>query len=94
MKPQNPFHKPYQPSEPLAAVIGSDPISRPQATKKVWDYIKREKLQGTKDRQSITIDEKLGCLFDHTGRPPGVDEPPVVSMFEIPKMLKRELLPI
>ena len=30
----------------LADIIGKSPISRPQATKKVWAYIKKNKCQG------------------------------------------------
>ena len=38
-KPQNAFQKPLQPSAELAAVVGSDPVSRGEVTSKVWDYI-------------------------------------------------------
>src|SRR5688572_20367297 len=32
--------KPLQPSKELAAVVGSDPLPRPEVVSKVWDYIK------------------------------------------------------
>src|SRR5215210_7046862 len=31
--------KPLQPSKELAAVVGSDPLPRPEVVSKVWDYI-------------------------------------------------------
>src|SRR3954465_12675314 len=37
--------KPLQPSKELAAVVGSDPLPRPEVVSKVWDYIKRNNLQ-------------------------------------------------
>ena len=36
--------KPLQPSKELAAVVGSDPLPRPEVVSRVWDYIKRNKL--------------------------------------------------
>ncbi|HJT16265.1 MAG TPA: SWIB/MDM2 domain-containing protein, partial [Thermoanaerobaculia bacterium] len=34
-----------QPSNDLAAIVGSKPIPRSEVTKKVWDYIKAHGLQ-------------------------------------------------
>src|SRR3954453_14535874 len=34
--------KPLQPSQELAAVVGSDPLPRPEGVSKVWDYIKKK----------------------------------------------------
>jgi DNA topoisomerase-3 len=51
------------PSAELAAVIGSDPVARPQVVKKLWDYIKANGLQDAKDKRSINADAKLlPCL--------------------------------
>src|SRR5215203_444871 len=33
--------RPLQPSNELAAVVGSDPLPRPEVVSKVWDYIKK-----------------------------------------------------
>ena len=48
-----------KPSAELAAVIGDDLISRPQAMKKIWDYIKSHDLQDPKDKRTIVADDKL-----------------------------------
>ena len=36
---------PLQPSNELAAVVGSDPLPRPEVVSKVWDYIKKNQLE-------------------------------------------------
>ena len=48
-----------KPSAELAAVIGDELISRPQAMKKIWDYIKTHNLQDPKDKRTIVADAKL-----------------------------------
>jgi DNA topoisomerase-3 len=69
------------PSPALAAVIGSEPVARTEATKKLWDYIKAHNLQDAKDRRSINADEKLRPVFGK----------PQVTMFEIAKVLGNHL---
>jgi len=61
------------PSAALAAVIGADPISRPQVMKKLWDYIKANGLQDARDKRSINADAKLLAVFGK----------PQVTMFEL-----------
>jgi DNA topoisomerase-3 len=61
------------PSAELAAVIGAEPISRPQVMKKLWDYIKANSLQDAKDKRSINADAKLLAVFGK----------PQVTMFEL-----------
>ena len=61
------------PSAALAAVIGAEPIARPQVMKKLWDYIKAHKLQDAKDKRSINADAKLLAVFGK----------PQVTMFEL-----------
>lgn len=51
------------PSAALAAVIGAAPITRPQALKKLWDYIKANNLQDPADKRVIRSDAALGVLF-------------------------------
>jgi DNA topoisomerase-3 len=62
-----------QPSAELAAVIGAEPIARPQVMKKLWDYIKANGLQDAKDKRSINADAKLLAVFGK----------PQVTMFEL-----------
>ncbi|MBN9366354.1 MAG: DNA topoisomerase III [Comamonadaceae bacterium] len=52
-----------QPSAALAAVIGSAPVARPEAVKKLWDYIKAHNLQDPKDKRTIRADDKLRAVF-------------------------------
>ena len=44
-KPNAAFMKAMTPSSTLASVVGSMPIPRTEVTKKIWDYIKKNKLQ-------------------------------------------------
>ena len=52
-----------QPSAQLAAVIGSEPVARPEAVKKLWDYIKANNLQNPADKRVIVADDKLRAIF-------------------------------
>ncbi len=51
------------PSAALAAVIGPDAVSRPEAVKKLWDYIKAHGLQDPQDKRQIVADDKLRAVF-------------------------------
>ena len=51
------------PSPQLAAVIGSEPVARPEAVKKLWVYIKEHNLQDPKDKRTIVADDKLRAVF-------------------------------
>lgn len=51
------------PSAALAAVIGSEPVARPEAVKKMWEYIKANNLQDPKDKRTIVADDKLRAVF-------------------------------
>jgi chromatin remodeling complex protein RSC6 len=44
-KPNAAFMKAMTPSAVLAAVVGNSPMPRTEVTKKIWDYIKKNKLQ-------------------------------------------------
>src|SRR5688500_13166785 len=44
-KPNPALMKPLQPSKELAAVVGSDPLPRPEMVSRVWDYIRKNNLQ-------------------------------------------------
>jgi upstream activation factor subunit UAF30 len=76
------FMKPMYPSTALAAIVGAQPIVRTEVTKKLWSYIKRHKLQDTKNRRNINADEKLRAVFG------GKDQ---ASMFEMTKMVNKHL---
>jgi upstream activation factor subunit UAF30 len=76
------FLKPLQPSQALAAVVGSDPLPRPEVVSKVWEYIKKHKLQNPQNKREIMADEKLQAVFGGRNK---------VSMFEMNKYLAQHL---
>ncbi len=51
------------PSPELAAVIGAEPVSRPEVIKKLWEYIRAHNLQDPKDKRNINADAKLLPIF-------------------------------
>ena len=73
--------QPLQPSKELGAVVGNDPLPRPQVVKKVWDYIKSNNLQNPANKREIKADDKLRKVF-------GKDK---VTMFEMNKHLAAHL---
>ena len=81
-KPNAAFMAPLTPSGDLAAVVGSKPLPRTQAVKKMWDYIRANKLQDAKNRRMINADEKLKVIFGGKNQ---------VSMFDMAKHLSKHL---
>jgi chromatin remodeling complex protein RSC6 len=70
--------KPVTPDEKLAAIVGNKPMPRTEITKKIWDYIKKNKLQDAKVRTKINADDKLKPVFNGKSS---------VSMFEMTKLV-------
>ena len=70
--------KPVQPDEALSAIVGSKPLPRGEMTKKLWDYIKKNKLQDEKKRTNINADAALKIVFN--GKK-------TVTMFEMTKLV-------
>ena len=62
-KPNAAFMKPMTPSAALGAVIGTAAQPRTEVTKKIWAYIKKNKLQDAKNKRNINADEKLKEIF-------------------------------
>jgi chromatin remodeling complex protein RSC6 len=81
-KPSAAFMKPMTPSDMLAEVIGSKALPRTQVTKKMWEYIKKNKLQDPKKRTMINADDKLKKIFGGKKQ---------VSMFEMTKLVSKHL---
>lgn len=50
-------------SKELQAVVGEEKLSRPETVKKMWDYIKENKLQDPKNKRLIVPDAKLAKVF-------------------------------
>ena len=81
-KPNAAFMKPMQPSAALSEVVGSKPIPRTEVTKKLWAYIKKNKLQDAKNRRNIKADDNLKAVFGGKA---------VVNMFEMTKLVNKHL---
>ena len=73
--------KPLQPSPELGAVVGTQPLPRPEVVSKVWDYIKKHKLQNPENKREILADDKLQKVFGKKK----------VTMFEMNKHLAAHL---
>ena len=59
----NALQKPVNLSPELENVVGKGPMTRAQVTSKVWDHIKANDLQDSKDRRMINPDDKLGAVI-------------------------------
>jgi chromatin remodeling complex protein RSC6 len=81
-KPNPAFMKPMKISEELAKVVGSKPLPRTEVTKKLWAYIKKNKLQDTVNRRNINADANLKAVFGGKKK---------VSMFEMTKLVSKHL---
>jgi chromatin remodeling complex protein RSC6 len=81
-KPNAAFMKPVQPDSALSAVIGDKPMPRTQVTKKLWEYIKKRKLQDKKKRIMINADDNLKRVFGGKKQ---------VTMFEMTKLVSRHM---
>jgi upstream activation factor subunit UAF30 len=75
------FMKPMTPSTMLAAVVGAMPLPRTEVVKKIWEYIKKNKLQDAINKRMINADEKLREIFGKAQ----------VSMFEMTKIINKHL---
>ena len=80
-KPNAAFMKAMTPSSSLAAIIGGNPLPRTEVTKKVWEYIKKNKLQDSVNRRMINADARLKEIFKKAQ----------VSMFEMTKLISNHL---
>ena len=72
------------PSAELAAVVGPEPLSRTEVTKRIWDYIKARNLQNPANKRNILCDATLRAVM-------GKDE---VTMFEMTGLVGKHLAPI
>jgi chromatin remodeling complex protein RSC6 len=77
----NALQKSLQPSEELAAVVGSGPLPRGQVVSKMWDYIRSHNLQNPENRCEILAADQLRRVF-------GKDK---VTVFEMNKRLAGHL---
>ena len=59
-------------------MVGDKPIPRTEVTKRMWAYIKKNKLQDAKNRRMINSDATLKAIFGGKSS---------VNMFEMTKLL-------
>ena len=60
------------------AVVGAGQLSRGETVSKIWEYIKKHKLQDSANKRNINADEKLKPVFGGKRQ---------VSMFEMTKSI-------
>ena len=70
------------PSKELKELIGKEAVTRGDATKKLWEYIKANNLQDPENKRSIVPDEKMTAFF-------GNNKP--VDMFKLATFLSKHL---
>lgn len=81
-KPNAAFMAPLTLSPALADVVGNRPMPRTEIIKKIWDYIKKNGLQDSKNRRMINADGKLKTLFGGKNQ---------ISMFELAKVVNNNV---
>lgn len=81
-KPSAAFMKPLTPSDALAAVVGNKAMPRTEVVKKMWDYIKANKLQDKANKRMINADAKLKAVFGGKAQ---------VSMFDMAKHISKNV---
>jgi chromatin remodeling complex protein RSC6 len=79
-KAKSAFMKPVQPDDALAKIVGANPLPRTELTKKLWEYIKQNKLQ---DKKLIKADAALETVFN------GKKE---VDMFELTRLVNTHII--
>lgn len=80
-QPSAAFMKALTPSAALAAIVGDKPLPRTEVVKKLWEYIKKGKLQDEANKRMIKADAKLREIF-------GKAE---ANMFEMTKLVGKHL---
>jgi upstream activation factor subunit UAF30 len=81
-KPNAAFMRPVTPDAALSEVVGSKPLPRTELTKKLWAYIKKNKLQDQKNKRMIKSDDTLKAVFGGKAQ---------VNMFEMTKLVSKHV---
>lgn len=76
------FMKPVQVSEALGEIVGPGQMARTEVTKRVWDYIKKHKLQDETNKRTINPDAKLAKVL-------GSNQP--IDMFKMTSKISKHL---
>src|ERR1043166_994922 len=81
-KPNAAFMRPVTPDAALSEVVGAKPLPRTELTKKLWAYIKKNKLQDQKNKRMIKADDTLKAVFGGKS---------TVNMFEMTKLVSKHV---
>ena len=81
-RPNAAFMAPVTPDDSLAEVVGARPIPRTEVTKRLWAYIKKNKLQDAKNRRMINADAALKPVFGGKAS---------VNMFEMTRLVNKHV---
>lgn len=81
-KRQSALMKPVHVSDALAEIVGRGPMPRTEVTKKLWDYIKKNKLQDVKAKRQINPDQKLAKVLGSSQQ---------IDMFQMTKKVSAHL---
>ena len=73
---------PVTPDDALAEVVGAKPIPRTEVTKRLWAYIKKNKLQDQKNKRMIKADATLKPVFGGKAS---------VNMFEMTRLVSKHV---
>ncbi len=80
--PNAAFMKALSIGEALQPIVGSKPLPRTEVVKKMWEYIKKNKLQDAKERRNINADANLLKVFGGKKQ---------INMFEMAKYINKFL---
>lgn len=81
-KPNAAFMRPVTPSPTLAEIVGPKPIPRTEVTKRLWAYIKKNKLQDAENKRMINADAAMKPLFGGKA---------TVNMFEMTRLVNKHV---
>lgn len=76
------FMRPVEVSDILADIVGKGPMARTEVTKKLWEYIKKHKLQDNTNKRMINPDAKLGKVLGSTAQ---------IDMFKMTSKLSKHI---
>jgi chromatin remodeling complex protein RSC6 len=78
----NALNQKLRPSPELSKIVGgSQSVTRAEAVKKLWDYVKKNNLQNPENKREILANDDLKPLF-------GKDK---ITMFEVGKVINSHL---
>jgi len=80
--PNAALSKKLKPTPKMSQILGSsEPVSRADAVKKLWEYFKKNNLQNPQNKREILADEQLKPLFGKSK----------ITMFEVGRIVNDNL---